>query len=98
MHAEMDVIDSVVMVGPSGGRPECKSPKSLDGSVTQSIYVYVDDVDAHHAQARDAGAEIIAELEDKFYGDRVYEAKDLEGHRWAFGQHVKDVPLDQMQP
>jgi uncharacterized glyoxalase superfamily protein PhnB len=58
------------------------------------LYVYVDDVDKHFEHARDAGATIIAEPEDQFYGDRRYGAEDLEGHHWYFAQHVRDVPAE----
>ncbi len=98
MHAEMQVADSVIMLGPTGGKPECKSPRSLGGSVTQSLYIYVDDVDAHHAHTPTTGARIFSEPEDQFYGDRIYTVADLEGHRWTFGQHVRDVAPEDMHP
>jgi len=47
-----------------------------------------EDIDAHCARARAAGAEIIAEPETQFYGDRTYRARDLEGHIWTFGVTV----------
>src|SRR3546814_15032795 len=59
-----------------------KSPKSIGGKNTQSVHVQLnvgDDIDAHCAKARAAGAEIIAEPETQFYGDRSYRAKDPEG-------------------
>jgi uncharacterized glyoxalase superfamily protein PhnB len=91
VHAEMQIADGVIMLGPASMRAEWKSPRSLGGAITQSIYVYVDDVDAHFARACDAGAKIISEPKDQFYGDRNYEVQDHEGHRWVFGQHIKDV-------
>jgi PhnB protein len=54
-------------------------------------------VDAHHAQAKAAGARITQELEGKFYGDRTYGAEDPEGHEWYFGTHVRDVPTEEMK-
>ncbi len=97
VHAEMQFEDGVIMLGPAAAMDEGKSPEALGGSVTQSLYVYVDDVDAHCAQARESGAKIVSELEDKFYGDRTYAAKDLEGHLWTFAQHVRDVAPEDMQ-
>ena len=55
------------------------------------INVYVDDVDAHHARAVGEGARIVMDLEDMFWGDRRYEALDLEGHRWHFGERLSHV-------
>jgi uncharacterized glyoxalase superfamily protein PhnB len=69
-----------------------KSPASVGGANTQGIHVDVaGDLDAHCARARAAGAEIVAEPEDQFYGDRTYRALDLEGHVWTFSTHVRDV-------
>lgn len=35
------------------------------------------------------GANIVSEPEDQYYGDRIYRAKDLEGHIWTFSQVVR---------
>ena len=56
--------------------------------------VFVDNADAHCAQARAAGARIVAEPEDHDYGDeywtdRSYGAVDPEGHLWWFSQRVR---------
>jgi PhnB protein len=93
-HAEMERDDGVVMMGNPG--PEYRNPKRL-GHVTQNLYVYVDDVDKHFAQARRAGAKIIEEPKDQFYGDRRYAAEDPEGHHWFFAQHVRDVAPEDMK-
>ncbi|MEE9609154.1 MAG: VOC family protein [Myxococcota bacterium] len=98
IHAEMQLADGVVMLSPTAGAEAWKSPKSLGGSVTQSLYVYVDDVDAHCAVARSAGAKILSEPEDMFWGDRTYVAEDLEGHRWSFAVHVRDVAPKDVKP
>ena len=56
------------------------------------VMVYVDDVDAHHRRAVAEGARVLNEPEDMFWGDRRYEALDLEGHRWHFAQRRPDRP------
>ena len=86
IHAEMTIGAGRVMLGTPGGHGAF--PPKGSGSPSQLLSVYVDDVDAHYARARAEGARICAELEDKFYGDRVYEANDLEGHRWSFHQYT----------
>ena len=69
-----------------------KSPKSVGGANTQVVHVMLEgDLDAHCARARAAGAQIVAEPTDEFYGDRTYSVADLEGHRWTFAVHVRDV-------
>lgn len=99
MHVEMQLADGVVMMGRPG--PDYRNPKHL-GAVTHSlyvyVYVYVDDVDAHFRRASDAGAKILEQPADQFYGDRRYGAEDPEGHHWYFAQHVRDVPPEEMKP
>lgn len=94
MHAEMKLADAVVMMGCPG--PEYRSPQK-DGHVHQMQYVYVDDIDRHCEQAKAAGANILSEPEDKFYGDRAYVAEDLEGHQWNFAEHTRDPSPEEMK-
>jgi uncharacterized glyoxalase superfamily protein PhnB len=98
IHAEMKVQDGVIMMSPTSDNEDWKTPESLGSSVTMSLYVYVNDVDAHHAAAKAAGAEIVSDLEDMFWGDRTYVARDFAGHRWTFAQAVKEVSPGDMQP
>jgi len=94
-HAEIELADGLVLLGYPG--PEYRNPRNL-GGVTQSLYVYVDDVDEHYAYARAAGAKILQEPADQFYGDRRYGAEDPEGHHWYFATHVRDVAPEDMKP
>jgi PhnB protein len=94
-HAELELADGLVMLGcPS---PDYRNPKRL-GQVTQSLYLYVDEVDKHFARAREAGAKILEEPRDQFYGDRRYAAEDPEGHHWYFAEHVRDVAPEDLKP
>ena len=97
MHAEMKLYDGIIMMGPTSDEQNCKSPKSL-GAIHQSLYIYVDDVDAHYNQAKAANAKILMEPSDQFWGDRMYAVFDLEGQQWTFAQHVKDVAPEDMKP
>lgn len=94
-HAEMELADGVIMLGCPGA--SYRNPKKL-GGVTQNIYVYVDDVDKHFERAKRAGAKILAEPADQFYGDRRYGAVDPEGHEWYFATHTRDVAPEDMKP
>ena len=73
------------------------SPRSQNGANTQGLYIYVDDVDVHCATARAAGATIAREPEDQFWGDRMYTARDLEGHSWSFAQAVREVSPEEIE-
>ena len=89
-HAEVRFADGEVMMGNPG--PDYRGPKTT-GHLASMVHVYVDDVDAHFAHAKAAGATILAEPEDQFYGDRRYSAADPEGHHWHFATHIEDVDL-----
>ena len=66
------------------------SPRTA-GAITQAVKVYVDGIDGHFARAKAAGAVVISEPGDKFWGGRVYEAKDLEGHSWEFSERNREL-------
>lgn len=91
VHGDLEMAESLVMVGMASEGAGRASPLSLGNKVSQRLYVFVDDVDAHYQRALSAGAKVMGEPKEQFYGDRVYEAEDLEGHRWKFAQHVRDV-------
>jgi PhnB protein len=95
LHAEVAHSEGVVMMGKPSDTYQ--NPKHL-GAATQLTYVYVDDVDKHYETAKAKGAVILRELEDAFYGDRMYGAEDPEGHQWTFGQHTRDVAPEDMHP
>lgn len=82
-HAEMKLGEAWLFLGSPGA--DFKNPK-LVGHATQSLYVDVENVDAHYARAVAAGATTIEEPTDTSYGARRYGAKDLEGHVWYFAQ------------
>jgi uncharacterized glyoxalase superfamily protein PhnB len=85
-HAAMQLGDDLIMMGCPGAK--YKNPKRL-GQSTQSLYIDVGDVDAHFKRARKAGAVILEEPQDTFYGHRRYGAEDPEGHQWYFAQEIK---------
>ena len=75
-----------------------RSPASGGGRNTGSVHVDVThDIDAHCERARAAGATIVAEPSDQFYGDRTYRCTDLEGHHWTFSMHVRDVSREEAE-
>jgi uncharacterized glyoxalase superfamily protein PhnB len=81
MHAELVYGDGMVMLGTDND----DTWGSHAGQGWQ--YVVVEDADAHYAQAKAAGAEIVRELEDQEYGSRDYSARDFEGNLWSFGTY-----------
>ena len=97
VHSELTFGDGVVMV--AGERSDAgtlsRSPKSLGGADTQGLFVYVDDIEAHHARATAAGARVTRALNTSDYGadywsDRGYGCADIEGHIWYFAQRLRN--------
>ena len=93
IHSELDYGRARIMVG-STNRPKFASPRTLGGKNTQSVFIYVEDVDQHCARARAHGAVIVDEPKDSDYGedlwaDRSYGCEDLEGHHWWFSHRVR---------
>lgn len=90
-HAEMGYGGGTVMVGTEWS-DDFRSPASVGRKCTQAVHVALDeDIDAHCERARAAGAQIVAEPQDQFYGDRTYRARDPEGHIWTFSRPVRQV-------
>lgn len=75
-HAELVYGDGVVLMGTAD------LPTGSPG-----IYVVVEDVDAHYANAMEKGAFLIYPPEDTAWGTRRYRCKDPEGHEWTFGSY-----------
>lgn len=99
-HSELTYGEGLMFVGgagPASRHPERQfpaSPRSVGGRNTQAMCIFVDDVDAHCAAARKAGARIEMEPRTTDYGeeywaDRSYLAVDPEGHHWWFMQRVR---------
>src|SRR4029077_16535214 len=86
-----EIGDGVVMIGRAGDeRHGLHSPLEV-GASTALVNVYVPGIDAHYRRAESEGARIVTPLEDMFWGDRRYEALDLEGHRWHFAERVSGI-------
>lgn len=81
-YAELGYGESVVALASADQAFGFVSPKDLPAQHCQ-IKCIVDDVDAHFGTAREAGATVIAEPQNH-YGERMYRAVDIEGHRWIF--------------
>jgi len=92
-HSQMSygAAGATIMVGTEWS-DDHKSPASVGRKCTQTVHTQLEeDIDAHCERARAAGAEIVAEPSDQFYGDRTYRARDPEGHLWTFSQPVRVV-------
>ena len=82
MHGEMTFAGQRIMMGQGASQWGMLSAREA-GSATMGVFIYLDDVDAHHPRAQAAGAEIVQPPHDESYG-RTYTARDLDGHPWFF--------------
>src|SRR5439155_27346127 len=60
-HSELVFGGGLVMVGSTHKAAYRRSPRALGGANTQALHIYVDDVEAHCAAARPAGATLLVE-------------------------------------
>jgi uncharacterized glyoxalase superfamily protein PhnB len=82
-HAELKLEgDAYIMLGQARDDDGDRVPAG-----PSSVYVVLDDPDAHHARAAAAGAEIVQAPKDQDYGSREYAARDPEGYVWCFGTY-----------
>lgn len=95
-HAEIKIGETTIMLSDEYPEYDIKGPTALGGT-TCSIHLHVDNVDAFMQQVVAAGATVIRELADHFYGERSGVIRDPFGHEWLLGQHIEDVTPEEMQ-
>lgn len=71
-------------------KPSQSTPAEL-GYGTQSLTVFVEEIDGHFARSKLEGAKIVEELHETEYGERQYGVEDLARHHWLFSRHARDV-------
>ena len=96
IHAALNINGFPVML--NDDFPEMTEGKSMTptalGGTPVTIHLTVTDVDAKFQQAIDAGATVLAPLEDQFWGDRYGVVRDPFGHHWSLGQPVREVSME----
>jgi PhnB protein len=94
-HAELEIGDSVVMLSDPFPQSSTRPPKKLGGT-SMSVFLYVEDVDAVVKRAVDAGATVLMEVADQFWGDRFGTVQDPFGHTWSVATHVEDLTEEEI--
>ncbi|MCE4557314.1 VOC family protein [Roseateles cellulosilyticus] len=100
-HSELRFGEAMIMVSEGSASQTARfgvpghAPRVVGGVNTQNLFIYVDDVDAHCARARAAGARVTEPLADNDYGpdhwtDRTYACVDPDGHLWWFSQRLRN--------
>lgn len=88
MHAAVRIGDSMIMMGQESAR--WKAGPTM-------LYLYVPDVDRVYQRALDAGATVVREPKDEFYGDRSAGVQDAWGNQWWLATHIEDVHPEELQ-
>ena len=95
-HAELQIGDSIVMLSDENPNMQAKSPETVGGS-TNSLHLYVENVDSVVDKAAKSGAKVLRPVADQFYGDRTGTILDPFGQMWSVGTHIEDVTPEEMK-
>jgi uncharacterized glyoxalase superfamily protein PhnB len=85
--SEIKIGDSIVMVSETGPRD----------AMSAFLYLYIEDMEAAYRRALEAGATVIEEPRDMFYGDRRATVRDPFGNIWQIATHKEDLSLEEIQ-
>jgi PhnB protein len=94
-HAEMQIGDSLLMIGDEMPEMGASAPETIGGSAVH-IFLYLKDVDAAFARAVAAGAKADMPPMNMFWGDRYAKLTDPFGHKWSMATHVEDLTPKEM--
>ncbi len=95
-HAEIKIGEASIMLADECPEMRFRSPQAFGGSPV-IIHLYVEDVDTLVGHAVAAGAKLVEEVKDQFYGDRAGKLEDPFGHVWYVATHKEDVAPEEVQ-
>jgi uncharacterized glyoxalase superfamily protein PhnB len=93
MHAMVKIGDSNVMMADAWPGQWERGPRE---EATTGRWLYVVDCDAAFGRAVDAGCEVMGEMANMFWGDRIGKLKDPFGHCWAIASHKELLTPEEM--
>lgn len=82
IHAEVKIGDAVIMMFDS---------KSDWPKTPSFLQVYVEDAKSTLKRAKEAGAEVVTELSDFVYGEKIARFRDPWGNLWWLNERTKEV-------
>jgi PhnB protein len=95
-HCELQIGDSIIMMGDVNEMSPTRSPQTLGGS-NCTIFMYVENVDESFDRAVKAGGSPKMPPQDMFWGDRYGHVLDPFGYIWGLATHKEDVKPDEME-
>jgi len=95
-HVELDLGNIVLMLSDEFPEYSCFAPKE-PGASGLFIHLHCDDCDELATRAIAAGAVMVREPADAFYGERSCTIRDPFGHEWMLGHEIETVEPEEMQ-
>jgi PhnB protein len=95
-HAELDFGGTTLMLADEFPEHGIRGPTTV-GATTVSIHLHVDNADEAIRRAVEAGAKVVIEPQDQFYGERSGRVRDPFGHEWNIGHSIETVSSAEMQ-
>ena len=95
-HAELAIGNATLMLSDEYPEHDILGPQSLGGTGT-SIHLHVANTDTVADRAVAAGATLVREPMDQFYGERSCSIRDPFGHEWSVGQEIEKVSHEEIQ-
>ena len=87
-HAELTLGGGMIMLGSDqGNADDFVVAPTPEGTLTQNAYIVVSEIEAAYERAKDAGANIVSELEEQHYGGSLFSVRDPEGQLWHLGSY-----------
>ncbi|MFI5371958.1 MAG: VOC family protein [Candidatus Eisenbacteria bacterium] len=88
VHVTLTISAAMIMIHGEFPHLASRAPQS-DGSSSVVIYVYVEDVDTVMDRAVAAGARVLIQAANQFWGDRVGRVIDPSGHVWNVAARIE---------
>ncbi len=95
-HIELDIGNIVLMLSEEYPEYGILGPQA-PGATGMAIHLHVDNADELAARAVAAGATMVREPADQFYGERSCLIRDPFGHEWMLGHEIEKVTPEEMQ-
>lgn len=95
-HAELELGGTTLMLSDEYPEFGIYGPKTIGGT-SATLHLHVDDADAMIRRAVAAGALVLREPQDQFYGERSGTLRDPFGHEWNIGHQIEQVTPAEMQ-
>jgi PhnB protein len=95
-HVELDLGNIVLMLSDEFPEYDCLAPQE-PGATGLVIHLHCDNCDELAARAIAAGAVMVREPSDAFYGERSCTIRDPFGHEWLLGHEIEKVDPKEMQ-